>query len=105
MLQFDEYKVKLNNLLPQLDDLEKALNLESAAQEVDFLEAQSAADGFWDNPETSQKVLQKLKQRKGKLESQAKRRSASKVPFSAIRSWPEKTISVVDSPSPASALT
>ena len=46
MLQFDEYKVKLNNLLPQLDELEQALNLESAAQEVDFLEAQSAADGF-----------------------------------------------------------
>lgn len=46
MLQFDEYKVKLNNLLPQLDELEKALNLESAAREVDFLEAQSASDGF-----------------------------------------------------------
>ncbi|MDD7288521.1 MAG: peptide chain release factor 2 [Clostridiales bacterium] len=76
MLQFDEYKVKLNNLLPQLDDLEKALNLESAAREVDFLEAQSAADGFWDNPENSQKVLQKLKQLKNKLESQAKRRSS-----------------------------
>lgn len=57
MLQFDEYKVKLNNLLPQLDELEKALNLESAAREVDFLEAQSASDGFWDNPENSQRVL------------------------------------------------
>ena len=76
MLQFDEYKVKLNNLLPQLDELEKALNLESAAREVDFLEAQCAADGFWDNPEKSQRVLQKLKQEKGKLESQAKRRSS-----------------------------
>ena len=76
MLQFDEYKVKLNNLLPQLDELEKALDLESAAREVDFLEAQCAADGFWDNPEKSQRVLQKLKQEKGKLESQAKRRSS-----------------------------
>ena len=64
MLQFDEYKVKLNNLLPQLDELEKALNLESAAREVDFLEAQSASDGFCDNPENSQRVLQKLKQLK-----------------------------------------
>ena len=62
MLQFDEYKVKLNNLLPQLDDLEQALNLDEAARQVDFLEAQCAADGFWDNPENSQKVLQKLKQ-------------------------------------------
>lgn len=40
MLQFDEYKVKLNNLRPQLDELEKALNLDSTAQEVDFLEAE-----------------------------------------------------------------
>ena len=76
MLQFDEYKVKLNNLLPQLDELEKALNLESAAREVDFLEAQSASDGFWDNPENSQRVLQKLKQLKNKLESQEKRRAS-----------------------------
>ena len=76
MLQFDEYKVKLNNLLPQLDDLEQALNLDEAARQVDFLEAQCATDGFWDNPENSQKVLQKLKQEKNKLESQAKRRSS-----------------------------
>ena len=76
MLQFDEYKVKLNNLLPQLDDLEQALNLDEAARQVDFLEAQCVADGFWDNPENSQKVLQKLKQEKNKLESQAKRRSS-----------------------------
>ena len=76
MLQFDEYKVKLNNLLPQLDDLEQALNLEATAREVDFLEHQCAADGFWDNPENSQKVLQKLKQLKDKLESQEKRRAA-----------------------------
>ncbi len=76
MLQFDEYKVKLNNLLPQLDELEQALNLENAAREVDFLEAQCAADGFWDNPEKSQRVLQKLKQEKSKLESQAKRRTS-----------------------------
>ena len=76
MLQFDEYKVKLNNLLPQLDELEQALNLESTAQEVDFLEAKSAADGFWNDPENSQKVLQRLKQLKGRLEGQKKRRDA-----------------------------
>ncbi len=76
MLQFDEYKVKLNNLLPQLDELEQALNLESTAQEVDFLEAQSAADGFWNDPDNSQKVLQRLKHLKSKLEEQQKRRSS-----------------------------
>lgn len=74
MLQFDEYKVKLNALLPALDELEKALDLESAARELDMLEAESAADGFWDNLEKSQKVLQRIKQLRDKLEDQQARR-------------------------------
>ena len=51
MLQFDEYRVKLNNLKPDLDELRKALDLDSAERELDELHAQSAADGFWDNVE------------------------------------------------------
>ena len=35
MLQFDEYKVKLNNLRPALDELDQALGLE-AAERDDF---------------------------------------------------------------------
>ena len=49
MLQFDEYKVKLNNLAPTLKELAVALDLESAERELDMLQAESAADGFWDN--------------------------------------------------------
>ena len=30
MLQFDEYKVKLNNLRPELDELDQALGLEKS---------------------------------------------------------------------------
>lgn len=75
MLQFDEYKVKLNNLLPDLDELELALNLERAERELDLLESESAADGFWDNLENSQKVLQRIKQLRDKLDAQKKRRS------------------------------
>ena len=48
MLQFDEYKVKLNNLLPALQELAQALDLESAERELDMLQAESASDGFWD---------------------------------------------------------
>lgn len=75
MLQFDEYRGKLNALLPALDELEQALDLESAAQELDMLEAESGADGFWDNLDKSQKVLQRIKQLRAKLEEQQKRRS------------------------------
>ena len=46
MLQFDEYRVKLNNLKPELDELGRALDLEAAERELDELHAQSAADGF-----------------------------------------------------------
>ena len=56
MLQFDEYKVKLNNLRPELDELDQALGLETAIREVEMLESESASDGFWDNLEKAQKV-------------------------------------------------
>ena len=75
MLQFDEYKVKLNNLRPGLDELEQALGLEAAQREVDMLESESASDGFWDNLEKAQKVEQRISNLRGKLEGQAKRRS------------------------------
>ena len=61
MLQFDEYKVKLNNLRPELDELDQALGLETAIREVEMLESESASDGFWDNLEKAQKVQQRVK--------------------------------------------
>ena len=75
MLQFDEYKVKLNNLRPALEELSQALNLASAAQELEMLESESAAPGFWDNLEKSQKVTQRMKQLQNKLEAQKRRES------------------------------
>ena len=36
MLQFDEYRVKLNNLKPELDKLGEALDLDSAARELEI---------------------------------------------------------------------
>ena len=49
MLQFDEYKVRLNDLKPTLDHLGAALDLDSAERELDELHARSAAPGFWAN--------------------------------------------------------
>ena len=69
MLQFDEYKVKLNNLAPTLQELAKALDLEAAERELDMLEAESASDGFWDKLEKAQKVQQRIKVLQNKLES------------------------------------
>ncbi|NCB63890.1 MAG: peptide chain release factor 2 [Clostridia bacterium] len=73
MLQFDEYKVKLNNIKPDLDDLAQALNLKSAEQELDMLESESASDGFWDNLEKAQKIQQRIKNLRSKVEAQQRR--------------------------------
>ena len=76
MLQFDEYRVKLNNLKPDLDKLGRALDLESAERELDELHAQSAADGFWDNVDKAQKVQKRISSLEGKVNAQARRLSA-----------------------------
>ena len=73
MLQFDEYKIKLNYLEPQLKELGNALNLEAAEQELDMLRAESAADGFWDNVEKAQQVTTRAKTLETRLEGQARR--------------------------------
>ena len=75
MLQFDEYKVKLNNLRPELEKLAAALNLEAAERELDMLQAESAADGFWDNLAKAQKVQQRIKTLQTKVDKQIKRES------------------------------
>ncbi|WP_186566032.1 peptide chain release factor 2 [Lawsonibacter celer] len=75
MLQFDEYKVKLNNLRPELDDLDQALGLEAAIREAEMLESESASDGFWNNLEKAQKVQQRVKQLRGKIDGQQKRKN------------------------------
>ena len=75
MLQFDEYKVKLNNLKPELEELGQALDLEAAERELDMLQAESASDGFWDNVEKARKIQQRISQLEGKINAQAKRLS------------------------------
>lgn len=73
MLQFDEYKIKLNRLEPELAELGAALDLENAVQELDMLHAESGADGFWDDVEKAQKVTTRMKGLEQKLERQKKR--------------------------------
>ena len=72
-IKYDEYKVKLNNLKPILDDLGQSLGLEAAAEELDLLQAQSAAEDFWNNMEKAQKVSQRIKNLQDKLDAQQKR--------------------------------
>ncbi len=69
MLEFEEYKVKLAGLVPELEKLRGSLGLEQAGREVEELEMKSAQPGFWDDPEASQKVVSRMGALKDKIES------------------------------------
>ncbi len=69
MIEFEEYKAKLNNIKPTLDVLRDALKLEAAGKEIEELEAASERDGFWNDVENSQRVQKRLKLLKGKVEN------------------------------------
>ena len=72
MLQFEEYKGKLNAAKPVLEVLRGALKLEAARKEIEELEAASEREGFWNDVEKSQKVQRRLKGLKTKCESYEK---------------------------------
>ena len=69
MLEFEEYKVKLNNVKPTLEVLRGALKLDAAQKEIEELEAASEREGFWNDVERSQKVQKRLKVLKTKKEN------------------------------------
>lgn len=68
MLQFEEVRQALTDLEPELRDLADALGLEKTKEEIEKLEQQAAAPGFWDDLENTQKVLQRTSALKSKVE-------------------------------------
>ena len=66
MIQLEELRTNLTNIKPELMELRGALDLENGAKEAAELEQKTSAPGFWDEPEQSQKVLQRIKQLKDK---------------------------------------
>ena len=69
MLEFEEYKGRLNAARPTLEVLRGALKLESAQKEIEELEAASEREGFWNDVANSQKVQRRLKQLQAKVDS------------------------------------
>ena len=72
MLEFEEYKGKLNAAKPSLELLEGALKLDAARKEIEELEAASERDGFWNDVQKSQQVQKRLKTLKSKCENYEK---------------------------------
>ena len=75
MIEFDEYKGKLNSAKPDLEGLGRALKLDDARAEIAALEAESAKEGFWNDVNNSQKVQKRLKQLQNKVGNYEKLRS------------------------------
>ena len=72
LIEYDEYKQKLRELRPELQKLAAALDVDSARQEAQRLEDETAQDGFWNDLERSQKVQMRLKQLQNKVSRQEK---------------------------------
>ena len=69
MIEFEDYKVKLNGLRHQLDTIKGALKLDAAREDIERLEAETGRDGFWSDVENAQKVQQQIKRLKDKCET------------------------------------
>ena len=72
MLQFEELKLNLEAMKPEIDDLASALGLGQMRSEIEQLENRAAEPGFWDDMENSQKILQRTANLKAKVEKYEK---------------------------------
>ncbi len=69
MLQFEELRLKLENMLPGIEELKDAIGLAQLEREADELDAKAAAPGFWDNMEEAQKISQRTAGIKAKIDA------------------------------------
>ena len=72
MLQFEELKLRLIAHEEELSNLAEALGLEKMKSEIATLEEQQAQEGFWDDIQNSQKVLQRTSVLKNKVSAYEK---------------------------------
>ncbi len=68
MLEFEELRLKLESYQDELKNLKEAIGYEHLREQVEKLESMAASDGFWDDVENSQKILQQTSKLKSKIE-------------------------------------
>ncbi|MVB10253.1 Peptide chain release factor 2 [Caprobacter fermentans] len=76
MLQYEELRLSLQGLEPELKELADALGLDGMRKEIAELDQKATAPDFWDNMEKSQKILQRSSSLKNKIESYERLKSA-----------------------------
>ena len=68
LLEFEEYKTKLNACRPDLEHLAEAMHLEDARLEIEKLHAEAEEPDYWSDLERSQKGQQRLKSLQSKCD-------------------------------------
>ena len=68
MLEFEQLNLRLVSNKDELLDLKDALGYDRLKREIEELEMKSSVPGFWDDPETSQKIVQKTGKLKNTVE-------------------------------------
>lgn len=69
MLLLDELRVELEGYRKDMKELYEILDIDKAKSEIADLQEQSGKDGFWDDIENSQKVMQTIKHHEATIES------------------------------------
>ncbi len=72
MIQFEQLRLELLEHKDELDSLYEAVGVEKINEEIEKLEIQQTQDGFWDDIENSQKVLQRTSSLKNKVNAYSK---------------------------------
>ncbi len=85
MIEFEEYKAELLQHKDELARLYDALEIDELKKQTAELTQQSAADGFWDDPEKSQKILRTISRGKAKIEK-----------YEALKSLFDDTLTLID---------
>ncbi|WZL73766.1 peptide chain release factor 2 [Clostridiaceae bacterium 35-E11] len=68
MIQLEQLKHELNTFEESLKDLRVSLDVDQLETQIKALDQEMMDQGFWDDPQNAQKILQNLKQLKDKLE-------------------------------------
>ncbi|MHB8061126.1 MAG: peptide chain release factor 2 [Ruminiclostridium sp.] len=68
MLELEQFKLELQGLKSNLEEMRASLDIARISDEIIELEHKAAEPQFWDDMENSQKILQKIKTMKSKIE-------------------------------------
>ena len=68
LVEYEQYKLALNAMLSDIEELGKALDVDSLSKEAEALEKETMDPGFYSDMEKSGRTLKKIKQIKGTIE-------------------------------------